>query len=156
MASLWSKFLFKLCGCILSNNLNKLFSDSSSAYFCDLIVDTPSRQLCSSADTWILCISHVKTKTFGQWCFPICALSPKQLNSLPSDICHSQSSHAFKTALITYIDTVNNTTSAFKLCFFTCLPPPPPTHTHSSLLSLYYIPSVHLYVGGWIKTILWL
>ena len=78
------------------------FSDSSPAYFSGLLtVYNPSRQLCSSADTWILRNPHVRTKTFGQGCFSHCA--QKQWNSLPSDndIHRNQSSktNAFKTAL---------------------------------------------------------
>ena len=52
------------------------FSDSCPAYFSDLLtVYTPSRQLRSSADTWILHVPHVRTKTFGQHRFSYCALT---------------------------------------------------------------------------------
>ena len=56
-----------------------------------LTVYTPSRQFCSSADTQILCISCVQTKSFGPCSFLYCA--PKQWYSLHSDICHIQSNH---------------------------------------------------------------
>ena len=64
-----------------------------------LTVYVPSRQLCSSAGTQMLCISYVRTKTFGRCCFSNGA--PKQWNSFPSDMCHIQSSnpclqHCFK------------------------------------------------------------
>ena len=73
---------------------HNFFFDLSTAYFSDLLtVYTPFRQLHSSEDTWILCILHVSTKTFSQCCFFNCA--PKLWNSLPSDIHHTQSSHAF-------------------------------------------------------------
>ena len=51
----------------LSTICHSFFSDSSSAYLSDLFtVYTPSRQLCSSADTRTFCIPHIKSKTFGQ------------------------------------------------------------------------------------------
>ena len=65
------------------NSLSQL-PDSSLAYFSDLTVYTPSRQFCSSADTQILRIPRVKTKTSGLCCFSHCA--PKQWNLLPSKI----------------------------------------------------------------------
>ena len=51
----------------------------------------------------MLCICHIKAKTSGQCSSSHCA--PKQWNSLPSDICHIQSSHphALKTVLKTNI-----------------------------------------------------
>ena len=53
--------------------------------------------------TQMLCICHIKAKTSGQCSSSHCA--PKQWNSLPSDICHIQSSHphALKTVLKTNI-----------------------------------------------------
>ena len=60
---------------------------------------SPSRKLRSSADTGILRTPLVRTKAFGQRCFSHCASN--KWNSLPSDIRHIQSSHAFKTALKT-------------------------------------------------------
>ena len=69
----------------------------SPAYLSDLTVYTPSRQLHFSADTQVLRIAHVKTKTFVQQSFSYCA--PKQWNSVISDILHIQFSHAFKPAL---------------------------------------------------------
>ena len=53
-------------------------SFSSLACFSDLIMYTPSRQLCSSADTQILGSSNAKTKTFGQSCLFYCI--PKRWN----------------------------------------------------------------------------
>ena len=78
----------------LSTVCHNFFFDSSPAYFSDLgTVYTPSWQLRSSADTRMLRICHVRTKTFGQRCFSYCAT--KQWNSLPSDIRHCiQPSHA--------------------------------------------------------------
>ena len=77
---------------------HRLFSDSSPACFSELFtVYILSTQLRSSADTHILPIPHITTKTFGESCFSYCA--PKLWNSLPSHIRHIQSSHAFKTAL---------------------------------------------------------
>ena len=63
------------------------FSESSPAYFFDFsTVHTPSRQLCSSADTHILHIPYVRTKPFGQHCSSYCA--HQQWNLLLSDIRH--------------------------------------------------------------------
>ena len=82
---------------------HRLFSDSSPACFSELFtVYILSTQLRSSADTHILPIPHITTKTFGDSCFSYCA--PKQWNSLPSHIRHIQSSHAFKTALKIHFD----------------------------------------------------
>ena len=85
----------------LSTIFHNFFSDSSPVYLSHLLTvyNTPSTQLCPSADT--LRIPHVKTKTFGQHSFSYSA--PKQWNSLSSDIRHIQSSHAFKTALKTHL-----------------------------------------------------
>ena len=86
----------------LSAICHSFFSNSSPAYFSDLLtVCTPSRQFRSSADTRIFPIAHVRTTTFGQRCFSDCV--PKRWNSLPSDIRHIQSSHAFTTALKTHL-----------------------------------------------------
>ena len=99
------------------------FSDSSPAS--DLhTVHTHSRWPCSSADTQILCILQVKTKTLGQCSFTYCA--PKQWHSLPFDICQNQSSHAFRTVLKThpykqYHKWFQILSSSF------CPPPPTPT-----------------------------
>ena len=69
----------------LSTICHNFFSYSSLASFPDhLTVYTSSRQLCSSAETWILCIPHVTTKTFGKRCFSYYA--PKQCCSFLSDI----------------------------------------------------------------------
>jgi len=84
----------------LSTICHNFSSDSFPAYLSDLlIVCTPSTQLCSSADTWILRNPQDKTKIFDQCSFSYC--TPKQWNPLPSDICHIQSSQAFKTMLKT-------------------------------------------------------
>ena len=85
----------------LSTICHSFFSDSCPAHFSDLTVHTPSGQLCSNADTQVLSIHHVRTKTFGERCFSCCA--PKQWNWLPSDVRRIQSSHAFKTALNTHL-----------------------------------------------------
>ena len=83
----------------LSTICHNFFSDSSPAYVSDLL--TVCRQLRSSADTRILRIPHVRTKTFGQRSFSYCA--PKLWNSLPSDIRHSKFSDSLKTALKTHL-----------------------------------------------------
>jgi len=82
--------------------LSTMFANSLTHHllFCDILcVYTPSGQLHSSADTWILCIPHANTKTLGQPSFLYC--TPKQWNFLPSDIHQIQSAHAFKTAVKT-------------------------------------------------------
>ena len=116
------------------------FSDSAPAYFSDhLIMYTPSRQLRSSADTRSLCIPHVRTKTFGQHCFSYSA--PKQWNSLPSDTCYIQSSHAFKTVLKPHLHKQHDNKRFHILSSY--LPPPFPPPTPPSPLIPRYIPSVH-------------
>ena len=71
-------------------------------------------------------------------CIASCSCSffycgPKQWNSLPSDIRHIQSSHAFKTALKAHLhSTANTTADDFKFCLLPfapliATPPPPPT-----------------------------
>ena len=93
---------------------------------------TPSRQFRSSADAWILHICRVKPKTFSQCSFSYCA--PKQWNSLPSNIPHIHSSHAFKTALKTLQGI--NATSDFKFCLLHfVLPHLSPFSPHSLLHS---------------------
>ena len=79
------------------------------------------------------------------------SLGRDHIHTLPSDIRHIQSSHAFKTALNpTY--TNNTTTSDLKFCLLTCPPPPPPPHTHTHTqththtlpsLTPWYSPPVH-------------
>ena len=62
-----------------------------------------------------LCIARCSCSFF------YCA--PKQWNSLPSDIRHIQSSHAFKTALETHLhSTTNTTTGDFKFCLLPFVP----------------------------------
>ena len=54
---------------------HRLFSDSSPACFSELFtVYILSTQLRSSADTHILPIPHITTKTFGDSCFSYCAM----------------------------------------------------------------------------------
>ena len=80
-----------------------------------LAVYTPSRQLGSSADIWILPIPHIKMKIFNNNnVHLLCAhhrpenshfwpvLFTKHWNSLPSDIHHFQSTHAFVTVFKTH------------------------------------------------------
>ena len=82
-------------------------------------------------------------------CIASCSCSffycaPKQWNSLPSDIRHIQSSHAFKTALETHLhSTTNTTTGDFKFCL---LPFAPLIATPHPLPTLCYIPPVHVCV----------
>ena len=52
-----------------------------------------------AAYNYVSAVINEHTKTFGQRCFSHCA--QKQWNSLPSDVRHSRSSRAFKTALKT-------------------------------------------------------
>ena len=60
----------------LSTICHNFFSDLSPAYFPDhLTVYTSSRQLRSSAETWILCIPHVTQKPLAN------AVSPTMLQS---------------------------------------------------------------------------
>ena len=90
-------------------------------FLCDLLaVYTSSKQFHSSADTWILHIPNVKTKTLPLVLFFLFFFSlycaPEQSNSHPSDIRHIQSSHAFKTALKTCLYKQKQYTSDFKFC----------------------------------------
>ena len=78
----------------LATICHNLFSGSSPAWFSELTVYIPSRQLRSSADTQILRTRYVKTEAFGQRSYSYCA--PKQWNSLSSNIRHIQSSHVFE------------------------------------------------------------
>ena len=86
----------------LSTLCHNFFSNSSPVYFSDLLtVYTPSRQLRSSTDTRMLRIPSVRTKTFGHRCFSYNA--PKQWNSLPTDLRHTETAPTFKRALKTYL-----------------------------------------------------
>ncbi|KAK7476825.1 hypothetical protein BaRGS_00031907 [Batillaria attramentaria] len=58
---------------------------------------TPSRQLRSSADTRILRIPQVKSKTLGQRA--LLYHGPVTWNSLPAHVRHAESADSFKTAL---------------------------------------------------------
>ena len=72
---------------------------------------------------YTLYIPLVRTKTFGQRRFPYCA--PKQWNSLPSEVCRIQSSHAFKTMLRALLQIIPQVCVLFfcfcffKFCFLT-------------------------------------
>ena len=62
----------------LSTNCHNFFSDSSPAEWVSTLLDllsvcTPSRQPCFAADTWILYIPHIVTKTFGQTFLLLCS-----------------------------------------------------------------------------------
>ena len=71
-------------------NCHNFFSDSSPAHFSALLtMYTPSMQLHSSVDTWILPIAHVRTKTFGQRCFSYWSLLHSILSCLQHCIKHS-------------------------------------------------------------------
>ena len=99
----------------------------------EISVDQKSiRQLCSSADAWKPCFSHVTTKTIGKGSFPCCA--PTQCTSLPSDV---RSFPAFKTALKTYL--YQQYHKWFQILSSSSFPPPSPFHSHS-------ISSVHVCV----------
>ena len=85
--------------------LSHLATVHTPAYLSHLAtVHTHAKQPPSFADTGILCIPHATTKTSGQSSFSYC--TPKQWNSLPADILHIQSSHAFKTALKNHLSKV--------------------------------------------------
>ena len=87
------------------------------------------RQFHSSADTWILCIPHAKTKTLCRCSFSYCA--PKQSNFPPSDIC--QFNPPMPSGLGPKLTSTSYaTTSNLKFCLL--LHPPPHTHTHTFLL----------------------
>ena len=104
---------------VTTSSLTHLLPISLTFSLCTL---TPSRQLCYSADTQILHIPHVRTRTFGQHCFSNCV--PKQQNSLPSDAGQIQSSHAFKIALKTHL--CKKYRKWFQILSPYLRPPPPP------------------------------
>ena len=79
------------------------------------------RQFYSSADTWILCIPHVKTKTLCQCSFSYCA--PKQSNCPPSDIC--QFNAPVPSGLCPKLTSTSYAITS-DLKFFLLLHPPPP------------------------------
>ena len=86
----------------LSTLRHSFFSDTAPVYLFKLLcVYSPSRQLCSSSDSRILCIPHIKTKTFGHCSFSHAA--PSVWNFLPHEIRHIQSATAFKTAFKTHL-----------------------------------------------------
>ena len=64
------------------------------------------------------------------------------MNSLPSDMHHIQS-HAFQTALKTYLYKQHHNKRNFKFCLLTCPSIPPPTQ-HFSVTFLYSNPVIHL------------
>ena len=91
-----------------------------SIYF--LTVYTPSRQLCSSADTQTLCTPHTKIKTFGQLSFSYCA--PKQWNSpFPISVTFSPPLPSKLRYRLTWA-TNNTTTTDFKFCLLSSSSPP--------------------------------
>ena len=93
----------------------------------------PSRNLRSSADSRIIHILLVGTKTFCQRCFSYCA--PKQWESLNYVIRHIQFAHVFKAALKTHLYKQYHNND-FEFCLLTCLSPLNPlTLPHSSLHS---------------------
>ena len=66
-----------------------------------LKIYTSFRQLRSSADNRILCISSVTTKSYGERSFSHTA--PTLWNTLPKDVRFSQSAYSFRSALKTHI-----------------------------------------------------
>ena len=86
----------------LSTVCHNFFADSSPAHFSDLTMDTPSMQLHSSADTWILPIAHVRTKTFGQRCFSYWSL----LHSILSRLQHCIKNSPLQTVPLLISDSV--------------------------------------------------
>ena len=71
-------------------------------YLSELVqIYTPSRPLCSSSDTRLLCIPSVRTKTYGQRSFSYQA--PTTWNNLPAPLRHTESVTSFKTSLKTHL-----------------------------------------------------
>ena len=62
---------------------------------------SPSRQLCSFADTWVFRISSFRTKSSGQRFFSYQA--PTTWNKLPASIRHASSVSSFKSSLKTFL-----------------------------------------------------
>ena len=90
------------------------FSDSSPVYLSNLTVYTPSKQLRSTADTWIFCIPHVRTETSGQRSFSYLSLTFLLLCP-----------------------------RIMEFCLFSFCPPHPPPYSPSSLsFTPCYIPAV--------------
>ena len=86
----------------LASLCHSFFSDLSPRYLADLLsVYTPSRNLRSIADTRLLRVPRVRTKTFGHRSFSFAA--PTIWNSLPFEIRHLKSTSSFKTALKTHL-----------------------------------------------------
>jgi len=85
----------------------KSFNNQAPAYLSDLLhVYTPSRQLRSSADTRLLRIPHVRTKTFGQRSFSYQA--PTTWNKLPLTVRSASSIPSFKSSLKTTLFTISD------------------------------------------------
>ena len=77
-------------------------TSTGPVYLLDLLkIYTPSRQLRSSADIRILCISSVNTKSYGERSFSYTA--PTLWDTLPKDIRFSLSVSSFRSALKTQI-----------------------------------------------------
>ena len=86
----------------LASLCHSFFSGLSPCYLADLLsVYTPSRNLRSIADTRLLRVPRVRTRTFGHRSFSFAA--PTVWNSLPFEIRHLKSTASFKTALKTHL-----------------------------------------------------
>ena len=76
----------------------KSLNGSAPTYLSHLLnLYTPSRQLRSSADTWVFRIPSFCTKSSGQRSFS--SQAPTTRNKLPASICHTSSVSSFKSSL---------------------------------------------------------
>eukprot|EP00745_Piridium_sociabile_P004237 TRINITY_DN12507_c0_g1_i3.p1 TRINITY_DN12507_c0_g1~~TRINITY_DN12507_c0_g1_i3.p1 ORF type:complete len:128 (-),score=15.14 TRINITY_DN12507_c0_g1_i3:89-472(-) len=99
----WLPILKRVEYKISSLCFNSLAS-SGPQYLSDLIsIYTPSRELRSSADTRVLQIPSVRTKTYGQRSFSF--QGPSVWNKLPLSLRHSTSLQSFKRDLKTHLFT---------------------------------------------------
>ena len=77
-------------------------TSTGPSYLSDLLnIYEPSRHLRSSADTRMLCIPRVQTKSYGQRSFTYAA--PTFWNTLPKDLRSSESTSSFKSGLKTHL-----------------------------------------------------
>ena len=115
-----------------------LLSDVTVVYVICLL-SSVKKKYCSIQLT--LCITHIKRKTFGHR--PVSYCAPKQWNSLPSDICHIQSSHAFKPAFTMHLNRWFQILSF--LVFFTFVAAGPVSQSRS-IVTLQYLLSFFLLI----------
>ena len=104
----------------ISTLCSNVITGTGPQYLSELLLYTPSRDLCSSTDTCVLKIPRSSSKAFGQRSFS--HVAPSTWNDLPCSLRRSDSQTSFRQALKTHLfqQSLQPSTLVSLACFPLC------------------------------------